>query len=101
MSLRLAWLAGLIVCAAFVGMMLPVLAHDAPSGWTYPIECCSGHDCDEIASDRVKAVASGYLVDGKHLIQHADVKQSPDGAFHACFPTPDILRCFWAPPRGV
>lgn len=87
--------------AMFFALIVASAAHDAPTGWTYPWECCSGHDCGEIAADRVKLVASGYLVDGKHLVPHKDVKKSPDGAFHACFPTPDILRCFWAPPLGV
>lgn len=85
-----------------ISVVNPALAHDAPSGWQYPWECCSGHDCAEISNDRVKPVDDGgYLIDGKHLVPRAEVKDSPDGAFHACFPTPDILRCFWAPPRGA
>lgn len=92
-----AFLAAFLLCV----FVISVMAHEAPTGWTYPWECCSGHDCGEIAADRVKLVASGYMIDGKHLVKHQDVKKSPDGAFHACFPTPDILRCFWAPPLGV
>ncbi len=76
-------------------------AHQAVSGFEYPVACCSNRDCAEISPDRVKPVSSGYLIDGKHLVPHQDVKRSPDGEYHACFPTPDILRCFWAPPPGV
>lgn len=102
MSLRLAWLAGFLIVAAWLAMfVIPAFSHDAPSGWAYPIECCSNADCAELPSSRVKNVSTGYLIDGKHLVPFKDARQSPDGLFHACFPTPDNLRCFFAPPPGA
>jgi hypothetical protein len=89
---RLIWVAGFVLAFA-----VPVaFAH----GW-YPVECCSGHDCDELAANRVKALPQGaYLIDGRFTVQAKEVRQSPDGQYHACFPTPEYLRCFFAPPMG-
>lgn len=68
----------------------------------YPVECCSGHDCDAIQASRVQALgAGGYMVDGAHYVPAAQVRQSPDGEYHACFPSKDKLRCFWAPPPST
>jgi hypothetical protein len=97
----LALLAGVIVVLIFF-MMLAVFfsvprAH--AHSW-YPMECCSGGDCAEIAPSRVKTSAAGYVIDGKFAVPYRDVRQSPDGRFHACFPTPEWLRCFFAPPPG-
>jgi hypothetical protein len=77
----------------------PARAHDSGKGFDYPWECCSNRDCEEISEKRVKPVHGGYLVDGKFFIRQAEVRQSPVG-YHACFPTPDVMKCFWAPPSG-
>jgi len=87
-------IAGIIVFATSAG------AHDTGKGWAYPRECCHDQDCAEINPERVKPVSGGYLVDGKFHVPQAEVRHSPDGRFHACFPTPEVLKCFWAPPPG-
>ena len=75
-------------------------AHEAMKGWEYPVICCSGHDCTEISADRVKEAPGGYMVDGRFSVPHSEVKHSPDGRYHACFPNPDYLRCLFIPPSG-
>lgn len=85
---------GMIVFATNAG------AHQADKGWQYPWDCCSDRDCAEISETRVKPVQGGYLIDGKFKVPQAEVRESPDGRYHACFPQPDVLKCFWAPPPG-
>lgn len=94
------------VCACGAVLVLNIwrlhaaLAHFAPKGWEYPWECCHDHDCAEIADSRVHTSPSGYVVDEHFVIPQSEVRQSPDGKYHACFPRPDKLRCFFAPPAG-
>jgi hypothetical protein len=95
MSLKLAWSAGLIVVLGFLSFITVALAHSF-----YPVECCSGYDCAPIDAKRVGFSAGGYMVDGLHFVAQKDVRQSLDGEFHACFPQPNNLRCFFAPPNG-
>lgn len=76
------------------------LAHDTGKGWSYDWACCHDTDCDEIAASRVRTTPEGYIVDGKHFVSHADAKFAPDGRYHACFPTPEFLRCLYVPPSG-
>lgn len=78
-----------------------VVAHQAPSGWTYPNHCCSDRDCSPIAPSRVREVPGGYLVDGRWTVEHQHAGDSPDGEYHACFVNNDPEtfppRCFWRP----
>lgn len=76
------------------------IAHMAASGWAYPIECCSGHDCAVIDSSRIKTAFAGYMVDGQFYVPMGQVRRSPDSDFHGCFPTKQTIGCFWAPPQG-
>lgn len=75
-------------------------AHTAPKGWDYPWECCHDHDCAEIVDSRVRTSPTGYVIDGRFIVPQSQVRQSPDGKYHACFPNPDRLQCFFAPPAG-
>jgi hypothetical protein len=79
-------------------LVKPAGAHDAGKGWVYPLECCADHDCAQIDSERVGSDASGYVVDGHFHVQYSQVRNSPDGNYHACFPKPDVLRCLFVPP---
>jgi hypothetical protein len=62
------------------------LAHDAPTGWSYPFQCCSNQDCREVPDASVKETPSGYLASNGETIPYADkrIKDSPDGKFHLC-----------------
>lgn len=78
-------------------------AHDAPSGWAYPFNCCSNQDCREVAD--VPEKADGYHASNGETIPYGDprVKESPDGKFHLCTVAgSDKGRalCLFVPPRG-
>lgn len=82
-------------------LAMPAAAHQAPSGWQYPMHCCHDRDCSPIAPSRVREVPDGYLVDGRWTVQHIHAGDSPDGEYHACFQGNDPVnfppRCFWRP----
>lgn len=62
-------------------------AHDAPSGWSYPYECCHDMDCRPVSARTVKERAGGYVItDTGELVGYKDrrVRQSPDGLYHWC-----------------
>jgi hypothetical protein len=94
------WPAVAIVMLTIVGSDAVALAHDSGMGWSYPWECCHDHDCAEINEGRVHTSPDGYVIDGHFVVPQSMVRRSPDGHYHACFPTPDKLLCFFAPPVG-
>lgn len=73
------------------------LAHDAPSGWTYPPRCCGDGDCAEATSASRNADGS-LTVTTKHgtatFPASFQFEESPDGLIHACF-TPAKLYCLF------
>lgn len=85
----------LLTAMAVLAAGTAVLAHD----W-YPPSCCSGGDCAPLASERVSTTMGGYLIDGRYFIPNAAARDSMDGRYHACFPSPDKLQCFFKPPQG-
>lgn len=93
-------LAALLAFFAIFLLVNPAGAHEADKGWSYPWECCHDKDCAEISGSRVKPVAGGYVIDGRFNIAQKDVRVSPDGRYHACFPKPDKMQCFFAPPNS-
>jgi hypothetical protein len=88
-------LVGVVIFGTFIGFVKFAKAH----GW-YPHECCHDRDCSEIISDRVRTEPGGYVIDGRFHVAQRDVRTSRDGNYHACFPQPDRLLCFFAPPQG-
>lgn len=94
------WGVGVPVLMFLIWAATQALAHTAPKGWDYPWECCHDHDCAEIADNRVTTSPAGYVIDGKFTVPQSQVRQSPDGKYHACFPNPERLQCFFAPPAG-
>jgi hypothetical protein len=81
------------------------LAHDAPTGWSYPFNCCSNQDCREVPDASVKETPSGYLASNGETIPYADkrVKDSPDGKFHLCTIAgreDGRALCLFIPPRS-
>jgi hypothetical protein len=62
-------------------------AHDAPSGWRYPWECCSKLDCREVESKAISERPDGYVINSTgEVVAYADkrVLNSPDGEYHWC-----------------
>ena len=84
----------------------PALAHDAPSGWIYPLECCSNYDCREVEKAEVEEGPLGYVIrtTGEVIpMTDAKVKMSPDGEFHWCSrggKQDGATICLFVPPRG-
>jgi hypothetical protein len=84
-----------------------VHAHNAPSGWSYPTECCAGHDCREVADNAIVEEHQGYVIQStREFVGYNDsrVKDSPDGHLHWCSVegsehTPTV--CLFVPPRGL
>ena len=64
-----------------------VQAHDAPSGWSYPFQCCSGYDCRPVTATTISTRPEGYVITGTgEVVGYGDtrVRTSPDGAYHWC-----------------
>lgn len=86
---------GRLAAVILLALASPAFGHS----W-YPANCCSGRDCDVLSESRVAPHGSGYIVDQRFIVPASQVRRSMDGRFHGCFPTPNELRCFWAPPVG-
>lgn len=109
----------LLGVGAFALMPLAVLAHQAPAGWAYDPECCSSHDCQQVADGAIREVAGGYSVvirPGTHImvppdrpavevfIPHGDrrIRPSGDQHRHACVARfRDHVYCIYVPIGGV
>lgn len=76
----------LVLACAVWAFAVPAWPHDAPSGWSYPLECCSGYDCRPVSSAWVTAGADGYELPTGEVVPYSDarIKPSPDGEFHWC-----------------
>ncbi|TKT79044.1 hypothetical protein [Aquamicrobium sp. LC103] len=86
--------------------LLPAAAHDAPSGWSYPVSCCSGYDCREVSETDIIEGPEGYVirVTGEVIpMTSRKVRPSPDGVFHWCSvagKNDGKTICLFVPPRG-
>lgn len=86
----LAQFPAVIGAAAFAAaMQFPTLshAHDAKSGWMYPLDCCSGVDCREVDADVISERPEGYVIrlTGERLsYSDSRIRNSPDGVYHWC-----------------
>jgi hypothetical protein len=105
-----------IMVAAFA-LFSTASAHQAQSGWTYPVECCSDtQDCQAISGGDVSMDDQGYIVTlkpGEH--RHApeggtfymldnQVKQSGDDNFHVCiheYTNGPGAICLYIPTQGL
>lgn len=81
-------------------------AHAAPSGWTYPLACCSDFDCREVADADVVEGPRGYIIKltGEVIpMTSRKVRNSPDGQFHWCSVAGKAdgrTICLFVPPRA-
>jgi hypothetical protein len=64
----------------------PALGHNAPSGWSYPISCCSTHDCRPVACDALEEIEDGKVRDIEHgqVYERTMVQSSGDHHCHVC-----------------
>lgn len=75
-----------IVALAIVVVARQAQAHEAPSGWSYPAECCSNQDCRPVPCDQLAPEPGGgvrWTATGDRFPQ-AKVKASGDGECHVC-----------------
>lgn len=84
----------------------PAAAHQAPTGWSYPLNCCANNDCREVAATAVAERPDGYHVPSGEVVGYRDarVKESPDGALHWCTVAgtdAGKTLCLFVPPRGM
>jgi len=81
------------------------LAHQAPTGWTYPWACCHDMDCREVKSTSIRESPKGYVIRSTgEIIPMTDsrIRNSPDGEYHWCSVAGrDNTRtiCLFVPPR--
>lgn len=113
------WLALLVagaIASAFITFVLMASeagAHEAPSLWMYPANCCSGRDCSRVPMAQVSDGPEGYRVvlkpgdhnmapnGGTYLIPYPLAKASGDHEFHICILPSGTVICFFYPPRGM
>lgn len=82
-------------------------AHEAPSGWKYPLVCCSNQDCRQISDINIKETHSGYvLTTTGEVVPYLDrrIKHSPDDMYHVCQQHGDFdegrILCLFVPPKS-
>lgn len=82
-------------------------AHEAPTGWAYGWECCSGFDCRQLPQGAVATTPDGYLIKATgEVIGYGDkrLRTSRDGFYHQCTPGGDPAAkrsiCLYAPGMG-
>lgn len=82
------------------------LAHEAPTGWSYDSECCSGQDCRAVSESAVAEDNEGFtIVKTGEFIKRSDyrVRRSQDGSIHWCSQggaEDTSTRCLYIPDRG-
>ncbi len=96
----LAWVLGAIVVVLAI---VKAPAHEAPSGWKYPLECCSDRDCAELSeADIPKPLPGGdWLLSTGEIVPRSKVKWSPDGHYHLCRGVSGgMIFCLFVVPQG-
>jgi hypothetical protein len=81
-------------------------AHEAASGWKYPLSCCSGYDCRPVSAKWIQEEGGAFIIPTTgEAVPYTDkrIKSSPDGEYHWCSKygkddTPTI--CLFVPPRS-
>lgn len=107
------WIYRACIVLAVAFALLAIWVHPARGHEWYDPWCCSGKDCERIASESVRPVDGGYVVTvlpGQHpmvtkphtfMVPADKTRTSLDGDYHIClFPTENDMRCFYVPPMG-
>ena len=99
----------LLVLSATMASITPAMttrAHMAPSGWVYPLQCCSNRDCRPVHGTGVAEGPEGYVLEetGETIgYQDPRLRDSPDGEFHLCVVGKQASArtiCLFVPPRS-
>lgn len=67
-----------------VAFMHMARAHEAPSGFKYPSECCGGHDCRPVPCASIRERADGAAYWTGLFFTREQVRMSGDGSCHVC-----------------
>lgn len=88
----------------FALMLLPTaaVAHNAPSGWAYPAECCSSTDCEPLAPGAVKKGDDGWIMPNGEVFAFGAERNSGDESWHWCLRNGKVIiaanrPCLYAP----
>lgn len=96
---------GGVALLAYVLMLIPAPAHDAPAGWAYAPECCSNQDCRQVSDDAISSVPGGWRINATgEIFRQREVKPSQDGHFHRCSAMGKLdahTYCLYVPPMGM
>ena len=80
--------ATMVVAVIATGLLTAkAFAHDAPTGWSYPVSCCSGYDCRPVSKAIISERPEGYVIKTTgEVVGYSDarVKYSKDSEFHWC-----------------
>jgi hypothetical protein len=83
-------------------------SHDAPSGWSYPTQCCGGIDCAPLPDGAVKWTPAGWLVlETGETRPEEEAGTSQDHHFHRCRKvaseplSPTRKGCLFVPGSGA
>lgn len=104
----------ILVVGGFALTTCVAMGHEAPSGWTYDIECCSSIDCAPVMAEAVTVTPDGWRVVlgvGEHftgrtvdqIVPFDDprIRISGDEDFHVCLSIhTGRLLCVYVPPMG-
>lgn len=65
---------------------MPLRAHEAPSGWSYPWQCCSNQDCRPVACDTLEEIEGGKVrdIENGQTYERNMVQSSGDAKCHVC-----------------
>ncbi len=101
-------LAGFFILLLLAGGTRGAIAHEAASGWSYPLSCCANFDCREATTGEVEERPEGFVIAGTgEVVPMTDkrIRNSPDGKFHLCAHQAGVdagrTICLFVPPRGV
>jgi hypothetical protein len=64
-------------------------AHDAPSGWRYPEDCCAEQHCHPVTCESINEKDGGYTWRNLFFTK-AQTKLSGDGDCHVCHRWGDV-----------
>lgn len=73
---------GLCFVLAFI---VPAGAHEAPSGWRYPVSCCGLRDCAPLPANALEPTPDGWrIIATGEVIPYGQVRASGDNQNHRC-----------------
>ena len=58
-------------------------AHEAPSGWQYPLGCCGGEDCHPVPCETIEEQRGVYIWHGV-VFHRSMAHESGDDRCHVC-----------------